>query len=258
MNNSWLYRTSLPVVLLVGAFISFFTIGKTIGYMESEDGQNLFVLWPDTTMNQSRYHEELIKFQNAKALKDIQGALIHLERAMMLKDCLVEKDSWQLHRELLKNYEVKEKEQQIAELDRENHLKSQQVKIFGLLSIVLLLAILAGSIIAWLIIKNRNHQIHQMSLELKNYVLHLKDFHVSHLNEHLNSEIIVSKLMDDFDLTQREAEVMDLLARGCHNNEIAGKLFVSGNTVKYHIKNIYIKLDVKSRVQALQKTMLSF
>jgi DNA-binding CsgD family transcriptional regulator len=52
------------------------------------------------------------------------------------------------------------------------------------------------------------------------------------------------------DLTGREQEIMQFLARGCSYAIIAEKLFISKNTVKYHIKNIYLKLDVKNRVEA--------
>ncbi|HHE40131.1 MAG TPA: LuxR family transcriptional regulator, partial [Candidatus Cloacimonetes bacterium] len=54
-------------------------------------------------------------------------------------------------------------------------------------------------------------------------------------------------------LTQREAEIMELIETGIGNEEIAEKLFVSRNTIKFHIKNIFIKLDVRNRVQALHK-----
>ncbi len=212
----------------------------------------------DTTWLNDIQGIEQAKYRNYKAMADYKAALTHFEMASLLKDSLFNEKKRKNIAEILTKYETEKKEQQIAELDKTNRIKTQQVKIFRLIIAVLFIIAATGGIIAWLIIKNRNHRIKQMSLELKNYVLHLKDFHISHLNEHVNSEIIVKKLMDDFELTQREAEVMDLLARGCHNNEIAGKLFVSDNTIKYHIKNIYIKLDVKSRVQALQKTMLTF
>ena len=51
-------------------------------------------------------------------------------------------------------------------------------------------------------------------------------------------------------LTQRETEVLHLLAQGLGNKEIAAKLFVSEKTVKTHITNILQKLDVKTRTQA--------
>jgi DNA-binding NarL/FixJ family response regulator len=61
---------------------------------------------------------------------------------------------------------------------------------------------------------------------------------------------------EEFDLTEREKEVLQLIAEGYKNTEIADKLFVSENTVKSHIKNIYIKLDVKNRVEALKRVKL--
>ncbi len=212
----------------------------------------------DTTWVNDIQGIEQARYRNYKAMADFEAALTHFETASLLKDSLFNERKRKNIAEILTRYETEKKEQQIAELDKVNRIKSQQVNISRLIIAVLIIMVITGGVIAWLIIKNRNHQIKQMSLELKNYVLHLKDFHISQLNEHVNSEVIVKKLMDDFELTQREAEVMDLLSRGCHNNEIAGKLFVSDNTIKYHIKNIYIKLDVKSRVQALQKTMLTF
>jgi ATP/maltotriose-dependent transcriptional regulator MalT len=52
-------------------------------------------------------------------------------------------------------------------------------------------------------------------------------------------------------LSEREQEVLRLLAAGMRNNEIASALVVSTNTVKAHIKQIYRKLGVNDRVQAV-------
>jgi ATP/maltotriose-dependent transcriptional regulator MalT len=54
-------------------------------------------------------------------------------------------------------------------------------------------------------------------------------------------------------LTPREAEVLDLLAVGYSNGEIAKKLFISQSTVKVHVHHILEKLDVKTRLQAVLK-----
>lgn len=52
-------------------------------------------------------------------------------------------------------------------------------------------------------------------------------------------------------LTGRESEVLHLIALGCSNQQIADHLFVSMNTVKTHVKNIYSKLGVRRRTQAV-------
>jgi ATP/maltotriose-dependent transcriptional regulator MalT len=48
-------------------------------------------------------------------------------------------------------------------------------------------------------------------------------------------------------------EILSLLAQGHSNQEIAAKLFVSLSTVKAHNQNLFEKLDVKRRVQAVEK-----
>lgn len=54
-------------------------------------------------------------------------------------------------------------------------------------------------------------------------------------------------------LTKREAQVMTLVQQGLNNKEIAEKLFISVNTLKVHIRNLYGKMGVENRTQALLK-----
>src|SRR5215468_9327676 len=53
-------------------------------------------------------------------------------------------------------------------------------------------------------------------------------------------------------ITPRELEILELIARGMSNREIAGKLFVSENTVKTHSSRVFDKLGAKRRTQAVQ------
>ena len=54
-------------------------------------------------------------------------------------------------------------------------------------------------------------------------------------------------------LSERELEVLALIAAGKSNEEIAGKLFVSVSTVKTHVNNLFRKLEARSRTQAIAR-----
>jgi DNA-binding NarL/FixJ family response regulator len=72
---------------------------------------------------------------------------------------------------------------------------------------------------------------------------------------------IAARLMDFFatprppqvfpELTEREREVLELIARGFNNAEIARQLFLSVKTVRNHVSNIFSKLQVADRAQAI-------
>jgi len=59
----------------------------------------------------------------------------------------------------------------------------------------------------------------------------------------------------DFDLSDREVEVLNLLAEGYNYQEIAENLYISVDTVRHHIRNIYKKLHVHSQSEAVAKAI---
>jgi len=67
----------------------------------------------------------------------------------------------------------------------------------------------------------------------------------------LSSEKLNKHLLNPF--SDRELELAQLLYDGITNTQIAEKLYISVNTVKTHLKNIYLKLDANSRLQVIQK-----
>jgi NarL family two-component system response regulator LiaR len=58
--------------------------------------------------------------------------------------------------------------------------------------------------------------------------------------------------LKDLGITRRELEILELIAQGMSNREIAEKLFVSENTVKTHSSRLFDKLSAKRRTQAVQ------
>jgi len=76
-----------------------------------------------------------------------------------------------------------------------------------------------------------------------------KEVYVNRNENFVLDRSIVSRL----ELSKRELEVLGLLAQGHSNQEIAAKLFVSLSTVKTHNQHLFEKLDVKRRIQAVEK-----
>lgn len=79
------------------------------------------------------------------------------------------------------------------------------------------------------------------------------------------AQVVLNKFVDKFgkflksdkatDLTEREVDVLNLIAKGCSNQEISDQLHISLNTVKTHIKNIFQKLEVEDRTQAAMRAV---
>lgn len=61
--------------------------------------------------------------------------------------------------------------------------------------------------------------------------------------------------LQDSTLTEREQDVLDLLAEGLSNQRIADRLGISPHTVKFHIASIYDKLDARTRTQAVRHAL---
>ena len=60
---------------------------------------------------------------------------------------------------------------------------------------------------------------------------------------------------EEVDVTNRERQVMEFISRGYTNHRIADELFISPHTVRKHMTNIYEKLHVNSKVEAVRLAM---
>lgn len=145
-------------------------------------------------------------------------------------------------------YESYEKDNKIHQLVLDNVEKGHRAEINRkrFLYSSILGAIFITAIISFFVWYRRNARlkIEKLNGQLKNYVLQ---------KNQENKGVSMREQIASFDLSEREKQVLEYIMEGTTNEEIAKKLFISKNTVKYHTKNIYSKLDVKNRIQVIKK-----
>jgi DNA-binding NarL/FixJ family response regulator len=69
----------------------------------------------------------------------------------------------------------------------------------------------------------------------------------------LRNPVSFNETKEDIQLTNRETEILEHLSKGLNYNEIANNLIISPSTVRKHIENIYKKLQVHNKIEAIQK-----
>lgn len=82
----------------------------------------------------------------------------------------------------------------------------------------------------------------------------LKEETKSSINGEMDKEVLENKIQEiasENSLTEREGEVLSCLSKNLTNQQIADTLFVSVNTIKYHTRNIYQKLDLSNKKEVL-------
>ena len=103
------------------------------------------------------------------------------------------------------------------------------------------IAVIFTALGIWLALKLSKPKIETLVVEKEVYVTRNENF------------ILNTSLISKLDLSKRELEILNLMAQGHSNEEIAAKIFVSLSTVKTHNQNLFVKLDVKRRTQAIEK-----
>ena len=85
-------------------------------------------------------------------------------------------------------------------------------------------------------------------------LLYKRDFTKSYLHEEpqgMDLDTAMENVKEKFELTKREVEILREIYDGKTNTQIADELFISESTVKAHIYNLFRKMDVRSRVEAV-------
>ena len=110
------------------------------------------------------------------------------------------------------------------------------------------IALIFTSLGIWLALKLSKPKIKTVVVEKEVYISRNENLPDRQAGFVLN-ESLAAKL----ELSNRELKILGLMAEGNSNQEIANRIFVSVSTVKTHNQNLFEKLDVKRRTQAIEK-----
>ena len=196
---------------------------------------------------------------------DYKSALQYFKLSTLMKDSIENSKVEKLLIEKEAQYKIEKKEQKILLNEKKIKLlkKDRQIKSYTLYSTIVGFILILFIIVLGFF--NYNQRKIAMEQEIRNQLaLYLKEIDVlkANINTHLieGSNSVGTMFENDelnayFDakLSKRELEVLSELSKGKSNKEISETLFVSVNTVRSHLLNIYDKLDVKNRTQAVKK-----
>ncbi|WP_395065619.1 response regulator transcription factor [Flavobacterium sp.] len=133
-------------------------------------------------------------------------------------------------------------EKKIDEEKKQLELKNERIVqyyLIGIVSILILLLIISGRL--YVINKQKRVLVENENIRIHNDIEQL----TKAIDEKGNKRLDISK----FHLTERQKEIICLIQEGKSNKEIAILLFISENTVKYHLKIIYEILDIEHRTE---------
>lgn len=190
-------------------------------------------------------------------IKDYKNALNAHKLATAFNDSILNHASQESIISTQIAYETAKKDEAIQKLSVEKEQMQQHANtsknrlLFSILGSSGIVGVLV--ILFFLYRKNSDLKLEQKNNELKQYTLQINKLKDKVSNNNATSEQHFLEKYSEFDLSKREVEVLTLISKGYTNSEISEQLFVSQNTIKTHIKNIYLKLDVKNRIQALKK-----
>ena len=111
------------------------------------------------------------------------------------------------------------------------------------------IAVLFTTLGIWLALKLAKPKTETVVVEKKLYI----EVEVPAVPSPNGDFVMNEQALNKLGISGRELEVLQLMAKGMSNQEIAEALFVSRNTVKTHSSNLFLKLDVNRRIQAVEK-----
>lgn len=198
-------------------------------------------------------------YEIALIQNEYRNALTFRNAYYALNDSINNQETLASINELNAKYESEKKEREIIELNHQNRLVNTSLDInrkvknilIGLAIIIILFAIYIYRIQKQKFRLNEallSNEIDGLRIKVSTLIIDPKELTQSFIE--LNKKMVNP-------ISQREYEVLQLTFSEKTNIEIADQLFISVNTVKTHLKNLYVKLGVSNRKEAIEKILLT-
>ncbi|NNE54599.1 MAG: tetratricopeptide repeat protein, partial [Flavobacteriales bacterium] len=207
-------------------------------------------------------HYELA--ETYRAQNDLSNAYSYLNEYTRLKDSLSQIRNLEDLHKAEAQYENRKKQSEIEVLQLENQLSKTELEKKNALQtrlVISLLLLLMALAFVWYWLQNKRKLAEirfQRKMEQKSELIDGLQVQLDNLlttqQAASNGKLISMEELNQLiqhPLSEREYDVLTAVAEGKTNQQTSEKLFISLNTVKFHLKNIYNKLDVSNRVQAL-------
>lgn len=180
------------------------------------------------------YLEEIMKNVFSKS-NDYKNAFFHQKRCDSL---------FSIYNSNIKSSKIELLEQRLKQQDYDHDLQKRQdyILVFALSSVLLLL-LLFFMFKLYKNTKERNILIKEENQRIREEI----SYHIKLAEQTKHSKSSLS----DYPFTERQLQIIELVQKGKSNKEIATELFISENTVKYHLKTIYGILNIKQRNELL-------
>ena len=190
----------------------------------------------------SDYYQEVSNFDLA---------LVNYKKSIALRDSINGEETKRNIAALETIYENERKDNEIK--DYQFQAQMQRSQNMMQIQIIVFLLILVSVLAFFYQLKRRNNKlvVDQMRNDIQEYILRIDEYENKH--DKKDEKEIFYQNVEQFGLSEREIEVLLLISQGLKNDEIADKLFLSVSTVKTHTRNIFIKLDVRNRIEAARK-----
>lgn len=188
-------------------------------------------------------------------LRNQHAALTDYKSFQSIKDTLQQLDKQKAILTLDQEYQTSQKQQQIELLEAKEQLSQLELdrrRRENIILSILLVVFFSAAIYIYISLRKKNQlqkslltsQLNELRLQIKAII------EGSPEDIKLEMDALNSSIQEP--LSEREFEILNFAITDLSNTEIAEKTFVSVNTVKYHLKNVYAKLGVSNRREALK------